>query len=234
MEQMIIAGYEILVVRKAVKRLRLTVVPPRGQLRITAPPQASQAQLQQFITDNLDWIRKNTARFRQNAQRPPHQYCSGEVIRLFGQPLTLQVQHGPGYHAQQNGNRLLLTVPESAGRESCQQVIDHWYAEQLKQALPPLIHRWEGVLGVHAKKWKIHPMTSRWGSCNRNTGNINLNLRLAAMPKEFLEYVVVHELCHFHVAAHNQEFWSYVARCLPDWQVRRNRLNSYYEDQFGD
>ncbi len=234
MEQIKIAGYEILLERKAVKHLHLSVVPPRGQLRVTAPLQASRTEIEAFITGNLDWIRVHTAQFQQNSHRPPHRYRSGETIRIFGQPLVLQVEYGLHYRAQQSGGRLLLTVPDNAFQDTRRQVIQDWYAGQLEQALPPLIQRWEGGLGVHATRWKIHAMSSRWGSCNRKTGAINLNLRLAAMPKEFLEYVVVHELCHFHVGPHNQQFWALVASCLPDWQDRRRRLNAYYEDQFAD
>lgn len=234
MEQITVAGYEILVERKNTRRLRMTILPPRGQIRVTASPRTSQESIRRFVSDHLDWIEKNTARFRENSQRPPHTYTSGEMFRLFGQPLTLQIQPGPGYHARQQGSRLVLTVPENASPESRRRVIEDWYADRLKEALPPLVQRWEKVLGVHASGWRIRSMTSRWGSCSRATGFITLNLRLAAMPKEFLEYVVVHELCHFHVAGHNKEFWGYVARCLPDWQDRRHRLNSYYEDQFGD
>ncbi len=234
MEQISVAGYEIMVERKAVKRLRLSVVPPRGQLRLTAPRQVSRRQIEDFITGNLDWIGKNTAGFRQNSRRAGHRYCSGEIIRLFGQPLVLQVQHGPGFRVCQSGDRLLLTAPENAAEDARRRAIESWYADELKRALPPLVSRWEEALGVHAKQWKIRPMTSRWGSCSRSTGSVSLNLRLAAMPREFLEYVVVHELCHFHVSAHNPQFWAYVARCLPDWQDRRRRMNVYYEDQFGD
>lgn len=84
--------------------------------------------------------------------------------------------------------------------------------------------RWEPVLKVHAKKWILREMKTRWGSCTVDTGRIWINTRLALYPEECLEYVVVHELCHLLEPGHGPGFWAYVEACLPDWRERRRIL----------
>lgn len=53
-------------------------------------------------------------------------------------------------------------------------------------------------------------MKSQWGSCTPSTSSIRLSSRLAAFPNWVLDYVIVHELAHLVVLAHNDEFWRLV------------------------
>ena len=95
----------------------------------------------------------------------------------------------------------------------------------LLQAVPPLLEKWEPVMGVHAREWRLRDMKTRWGSCNVEAGRIWLSLMLAEKPAECLEYVVVHELCHLLEPSHNRVFWEYMTQFLPDWKARRKKLN---------
>lgn len=98
--------------------------------------------------------------------------------------------------------------------------------EELKQNILLYAAKWEPILGVHAAKWQIREMKTRWGSCSVHTGDIRINLRLAKKPRECLEYVVVHELCHLLEPSHNARFHSLMDRFLPDWRERKRRLNA--------
>jgi len=96
--------------------------------------------------------------------------------------------------------------------------------KELEKQILDYAKKWEPVLGVHANGWTLRKMKTRWGSCTIDTGKIRINTRLVWYPPECLEYVVVHELCHLLEAGHNQRFWAYVERCLPDWKIRRKML----------
>ncbi len=91
--------------------------------------------------------------------------------------------------------------------------------------VPPLIQKWEAVLGVRAGKLAYRNMKSRWGSCQPSTGRICINTRLALYPPECLEYVVVHELCHLLVHGHGPAFYGLLDNALPDWKQARQRLS---------
>lgn len=94
----------------------------------------------------------------------------------------------------------------------------------VEAAVPPLIARWEPVMGVKSKKLAYRSMTSRWGSCNPQTGRICINVQLAEYPPECLEYVVVHELCHLLERGHGPRFKALMDAFLPDWRERRAKL----------
>ncbi len=91
---------------------------------------------------------------------------------------------------------------------------------------PPLIQKWERILGVRAGKLAFRNMKSRWGSCQPGTGRICLNTRLALYPPACLEYVVVHELCHLIMHGHSPAFYGLLDEALPGWREARSRLSS--------
>lgn len=91
---------------------------------------------------------------------------------------------------------------------------------------PVLVEKWAPLMGVERFVGKLayRDMTSRWGSCQPSTGRICINIRLAAYPPQCLEYVVVHELCHFLVRDHGPRFRALMTKFMPDWKERRKLL----------
>ena len=69
----------------------------------------------------------------------------------------------------------------------------------------------------------IRNQFSRWGSCSRK-GNLNFNFRIALLPSELADYIIVHELCHLGEFNHSKKFWNLVTLTIPNWQRLRNEL----------
>ena len=86
--------------------------------------------------------------------------------------------------------------------------------------------RFAGVLGGQKPIIKVRDMRTRWGSCHPARRQITLAARLALQPPEAVEYVVVHEYCHFVHPDHQAGFWALVASILPDWKARRALLRN--------
>jgi hypothetical protein len=112
-----------------------------------------------------------------------------------------------------------------AGSDSRQKVMMNWYRQCLKDAIPPLLERWQKRLGVKVPDLRIKKMKTKWGTCNARAGRIWINLELAKKSVNCLEYVVLHELVHLLVRRHNDQFIGIMDSCLPRWRALREELN---------
>jgi predicted metal-dependent hydrolase len=103
--------------------------------------------------------------------------------------------------------------------------VEEWYRHQIREAVSPLVERWETRLGVKVEKIFVQRMKTNWGSCNPSTHSIRLNTDLAKKPPECLEYIVVHELMHLLEPTHNARFQSLMDQHHPKWRSHQQTLN---------
>ena len=97
------------------------------------------------------------------------------------------------------------------------------FTEILDEVYPAFI-----PYGIVRPKLRIRTMKSCWGSCLVNKGIITLNRKLLMQPRECIEYVVVHELCHFIHPNHSKEFYKFMEQFMPDWKERKGWLNGRF------
>lgn len=114
-------------------------------------------------------------------------------------------------------------APSSEAERASTQQQAEWRAV-VEACVPPLVAEWERVLGVRVKTLVFRNMKTRWGSCQPSTGRVCINTRLALYPPECLEYVVVHELCHFLEPNHGPGFKKLMTKVMPDWPARKAKL----------
>lgn len=117
----------------------------------------------------------------------------------------------------------IAASPQGRAAAASPDEVAQW-REVVQAFVPPLIAKWEPIMGVKAGKIAYRNMTSRWGSCQPSTGRICINVRLALYPPECLEYVVVHELCHLLERGHGPRFHALMDAFLPGWKAIRVKL----------
>lgn len=113
-------------------------------------------------------------------------------------------------------------------------VLNEWYREQMKQAVPNVLQKCENITGVQAKEWYVKNMRTKWGTCNIEKKRIWLNLQLVKKTPECLEYVIIHELVHLLERNHNERFCDYMDRFCPNWRIIKENLNQQMLDYFGE
>ncbi len=80
--------------------------------------------------------------------------------------------------------------------------------------------------GLTYKRVTIKQQKTRWGSCSQEK-NLNFHYRIALIPPELADYLVVHELCHLGQMNHSDAFWTLVEKTIPDYKERRKQLKRF-------
>jgi len=71
---------------------------------------------------------------------------------------------------------------------------------------------------------KVRKMKSKWGVCNHRSMSITLNSELIKKDVHLIDYVIIHELCHFKYMNHSKEYWAYVGSFYPYYKTARKEL----------
>ena len=218
---------DIVVTRKDVKHVHLSVHPPEGMVTLVAPDATRLDVARAYAISKLPWIRNQQAQLRDQARESVRRYLTRETHLVWGQPCLLEVVFAKAKpHVTQDHDRLIMTVRPEASIEKRAEVLDNWYRKQLRGAVPPMISRWEKKLGVSCKGYYLQRMKTKWGSCNHQRGTIRLNTELVKKPRNLLEYIIVHELAHLIEPSHNDRFKSILDKYYPMWRETRDALNA--------
>ena len=214
------------VVLKDIKNVHLSVHPPTGRVRISAPKRMSIDTIRVFAISKLDWIKQQQTKLREQERETPRDYVDRESHYVWGKRYLLTVSESdepPSIELKHN--RVVLRVRPRTDAAKRQALVEDWYRTQLKQAVPPVLARWQPRLGVRVERFFVQRMKTMWGSCNHTAHTIRLNTELAKKPVECLEYLVVHELVHLLEPTHNTRFVALMDTFMPTWQFHRQVLN---------
>ncbi len=225
--QLKLAEIAVDVVHKDIKNLHLSVHPPTGTVRIAAPLRMDLDTIRVFAITRLGWIRDQQKKLREQVRETPREYLDRESHYIWGKRYLLNiVEKDATPKVELQHRQLVLQVRPATSAEKRQAILDAWYRERLREAAPPMIARWERLLGVQVGEVFVQKMKTKWGSCSPGSGNIRLNTDLAKKPIECLEYIVAHELTHLLERHHNERFTSLMDGHLPQWRQYRDLLNA--------
>lgn len=213
-------------VHKDIKNVHLSVHPPAGRVRIAAPRHLSVDAIRAFAIGKLGWILRQQKKLQDQERETPREYLDRESHYVWGRRclLALVTRDAPP-SVEWRHHRLTLSVRPGTTVARRAAVLEAWYREQLRAAVPALLARWEPRVGVRVDTVFVQRMKTRWGSCNHDARTIRLNTDLARKPRECLEYILVHELVHLREPRHNARFVALLDRWLPGWSHRRELLN---------
>ena len=225
-----IGELDIQLTRKDIKNLHISVMPPDGEVRVSAPTAMTDTAIRMAVIHRIPWIRRQQASFAKQERQSTRQMVDGETHYLWGRRYRLLVNNldtdlKSAQSVKLNRGRLVLSVNPSASTESKLHLLDEYYRSRLKSKIPDIVQKWSQVTNIGCDSWHIQKMKTKWGSCNIEEKRILLNLELAKKPLPCLEYIILHELLHFKERQHNDRFKALLDKCMPDWRSRRDLLN---------
>ena len=224
--QLELGGLVLEVVQKDIKNVHLSVYPPTGRVRISAPLRMSSETIRLFAIAKLGWIKQQQRKLQDQERETPREYLDRESHYLWGRRYLLKVvEINEPPRIELKHSKILLQVRPNTNGDKKQSIVEAWYREQIRQAVPSLIAKWESILAVKVDRLYAQRMRTKWGSWTPANRSIRLNTELAKKPRECLEYIVVHELVHFLEPTHNHRFQTLMDQFMPPWRHFREVLN---------
>lgn len=221
-----LGSISILVTRKAIKNVHLTVHPPDGRVTLAAPTGTRLEVARAYAISKLKWIRDQQEQLRAQARETPRQFIERESHYLWGRRYLMAVhEHDSKPRVTLDHKRINLFVRPGADYAKRTNVIHEWHKSLLHEFIPPVIHKWEAKLGVKVSGYFLQRMKTKWGSCNHEAGHIRLNTELVKKPKDLVEYVIVHEMVHLIEPTHSERFVALLDEHYPTWRDARTELN---------
>ena len=217
---------EIEVEFKPIKNTHLSVYPPDGRVHVSAPDYLSEEDVHSYVVSKWDWVLKQRREIAEMPRQTEREYVSGENHFLFGSRYRLKVVEITSGQSciKLQGDIMLMQVRHQANRHT---LIQEYYRSQLKEYIAELLEKWSNKLDLRDYTWQVKLMRTQWGSCTKKSRILLFNLELASVPKECIEYVVVHELTHLTVENHGKVFEAMMTARLPRWRSLRSQLNSF-------
>ena len=225
-QQISLGGIDVDVVLKNIKNVHLSVYPPTGRVRISAPNRMSLANIRAFAISKLAWIKKHQRKKLSQEREPARDYIERESHYIWGRRYILAVvTHNAPPSVELRHRKIVLRLRPTSNLETREAVLNDWYRIRLKQAIQPIIDKWSPLIGVKVNGFAVRRMKTKWGSCNASAGTLLFNTDLAKRPPPCLEYIVVHEMLHLLVRLHDDRFFALLDKFMPNWRHVRQSLN---------
>lgn len=224
-EKIVIDNIVIDVERKSIKNMYIRVYPPDGKVKMTVPKHCRIDNVKMFACSRISWINKQRAIMISSPIKAEPQYVSGEFHYLWGKKYIFEHIEGISNRVDIEADRIILQTKNGASREERERIMNQWYRQLLKAAIPDALGECAKIVGRSPKEWYVKNMRTRWGTCNPSKKRIWLNLQLVKKKPECLDYVITHELVHLYVRKHDDKFKAYMDRFYPDWRRVKKLLN---------
>lgn len=229
---------------KKVARKVIIKVHPDQRVVATVPHDASEDAIVDAMHKRARWIWQNIDEFaKQKDTVLPKRYVSGETQFYLGKRYVLKVivdaEQVP--NVKLSRGKLNVIIKHEISKDTAldsqdsrfvkiKPLIDKWYQHKAKaifhERLAELLPKTTWVTGIPS--FRVMAMKKQWGSCSTK-GNLMLNPHLVKAPKECIDYVILHELCHIAEHNHSEKFWRLLTSVMPNWKEVKARLDGMAE-----
>lgn len=234
---------DMIITEKSKPRKVVIKVHPDQRVVATAPVNATDEVIHDAMMKRARWIWQSLQDFaKQQDHVLPKRYVSGETQFYLGRRYVLKVVTNAAadeIHRRVKLSRGKLNVELSQSDSELdaekravlvKRLIDEWYKNKFRsisrERLEALIYKASWV--KNSPSIKLMTMKKQWGSCSTK-GNLILNPHLAKAPKECIDYVILHELCHIAEHNHSERFWRLLTQVMPNWKEVKAKLDGMAE-----
>ena len=210
-------------VRESSRARRLTIkVGPDGPPEVVVPVGTRQREIDRLLHRHHAWIERKIAELEQRTANPALGLEKPGLAWLHGAAVPIVHRPGGNPAARLRDGRLLVSGPAVAAPAA----IERWYRREARRRIGAAVRREAAVLRLSPGPVSVRDPKTRWGSCSP-AGSLSFSWRLLLAPRDVLDYVVVHELCHLRELNHSPGFWALLDDARPGWRSQARWLRDH-------
>jgi predicted metal-dependent hydrolase len=197
---------------------------------IRIPFQKPASEVHNIVRKKADWILKKQLEYRvNNSQIVKPTFQHGSTLPHLGKNYSLYIINNQDTDEKvvfENRQFLVYLNGFKSSKKKIKSLYEKWLIEVTMPFIERKIESYSQELRVTPQMFKIKKLRSRWGSTTID-GAIHLSIDLLKAPNDVIEYMILHELCHFKIGGHSHKFWKLVQKFMPNYQEKIDwlRLN---------
>ncbi|HKL85763.1 MAG TPA: SprT family zinc-dependent metalloprotease [Treponemataceae bacterium] len=195
-----------------------------GSLSVLVPEKITDQEIKDILKANEYKIHKYQAK-RQllNDKAIRREFVNGQSFLYLGRNYYLQFSNTTS-EIEFKGR--YLNVPEVSS-EKLSELFKEFYRNRGYKFITPRVNRYAEMMGLSINEIKVMELKTRWASCSEKKPRVNFHWKVIMAPASVIDYLIVHELCHFKYKRHNAEFWNEVDKYYPNYQKQVSWLKEY-------
>lgn len=197
-----------------------------GSVLVRAPKEMGDEQISDIVNSKHYWMYKSLAEWRDlNATRMIREYKNGEGFLYLGAAYRLLLVHDQKEQLRLKDGRFCLRrdTVEQGGINTAKAVFRDYYISRGLERIKQRVNYYVPKVGVLPKAVDVRELGQRWASCSPS-GKLAFHWKCMMAPQTIIDYIVVHELCHFHQKDHTDAFWNEVDKVMPKYRERKEWL----------
>jgi len=222
-----IINYKIIYSRR--RSIGISVGPDSGVI-VRAPYRTSVKTIENLVLLKSTWIKKHLENYqvakRINSQKG---FSDGKPVLFRGIEYIIRIIESKTYFIKLAENEIEIGLKNIEERDKAASMLEKWYksiAESIfRKKIEEILIRFKNYNFVPTE-FSVRMLKRRWGSCS-SKGKITISVELVKLDDIYLEYVILHELCHLRHHNHGKEFYNLLSEVFPEWKQRRNELKKY-------
>lgn len=209
----------IIIEKKNVKNFNLKVT-PELDVFLSAPIEAGEKQINQFLNSKKDWIEKQLNYFKKHINSTKEkEYVSGESFLYLGKQYRLKVIESELENCKFEKGYIWLFVKDKDNKKKKKELLEKWFRQKSKAKLNEILIEQLNLFNEKTDiKLELRVMSTMWGSCNKAKRKIILNTKLIHQKRSFVNYVIAHEVAHLKYSNHSRDFYAWLTSHMPNWK----------------
>ena len=226
-----IEDIEFKVIYSGRRTIGISILPDTSVV-VRVPYLTSLKTISRIVNNKYEWVLKHRDNYRRlNNSLLRKSYTSGEVHLFRGNESILWIEKSKKPFVRFYDGTIMLGLEQTDNPITARRLLYKGYKNEALKILPELMNKvlrkYENQI-FKPKGLVIRTMKRRWGSCS-NKGIITLSTELIKLADLYIEYVIIHELCHLRHHNHGLQYYKFLSEVFPEWKTVRKELKKYIQ-----